>query len=51
MVQGPEKPLSYRMVRGKAGMREYKDEAVNDPAIKRVGEESTAVGDPLLTED
>jgi len=39
------------LVRGKAGIREYTDEAVNDPAIKRVRESATAVGDPSLTED
>jgi 2-methylcitrate dehydratase PrpD len=39
------------LVRGKAGIREYTDEAVNDPAIKRVRESATAVGDPTLTED
>jgi 2-methylcitrate dehydratase PrpD len=39
------------LVRGKAGIQEYTDEAVNDPAIKRVRESATAVGDPSLTED
>jgi len=39
------------LVRGKAGIREYTDEAVNDAAIKRVRESATAVGDPSLTED
>jgi 2-methylcitrate dehydratase PrpD len=39
------------LVRGKAGIREYTDEAVNDPAIKRVRENATAVGDASLTED
>ncbi len=39
------------LVRGKAGIREYSDEAVNDPAIKRVRESATAVGDGSLTED
>jgi 2-methylcitrate dehydratase PrpD len=38
-------------VRGKAGIQEYTDEAVNDPAIKRVREHATATGDPSLTED
>jgi len=38
-------------VRGKGGLREYTDEAVNDPAIKRVRESATAVGDPSVTED
>jgi 2-methylcitrate dehydratase PrpD len=39
------------LVRGKGGLREYTDEAVNDPAIKRVREATTAVGDPAITED
>ena len=39
------------LVRGKAGLREYTDEAVNDPAIKRVRELTTAVGDATITED
>ena len=39
------------LVRGKAGLREYTDEAVNDPAIKRVREMTTATGDPSITED
>jgi 2-methylcitrate dehydratase PrpD len=39
------------LVRGKAGIGEYTDEAVNDPQIKRVRELATAVGDPSITED
>ena len=39
------------LVRGKAGLREYTDEAVNDAAIKRVRELTTAHGDPSVTED
>ena len=39
------------LVRGKAGLQEYSDEAVNDPAIKRVRERATAVGDSSITED
>jgi 2-methylcitrate dehydratase PrpD len=39
------------LVRGKGGIQEYTDEAVNDPAIKRVRESATAVGDPSVTED
>jgi 2-methylcitrate dehydratase PrpD len=39
------------LVRGKAGIQEYTDEAVNDPAIKRVRELTTTVGDASLTED
>ena len=39
------------LVRGKAGLQEYTDEAVNDSAVKRVRESATAIGDPSLTED
>jgi len=39
------------LVRGKAGLREYTDEAVSDPQVKRVREAATAVGDPSITED
>ncbi len=39
------------LVRGKAGIREYTDEAVNEPRIKRVRELAGAVGDPAITED
>ncbi len=39
------------LVRGKGGLREYTDQAVNDPAIKRVRELTTATGDPSVTED
>jgi 2-methylcitrate dehydratase PrpD len=39
------------LVRGKAGLREYTDEAVNDPQVKRVREAATAIGDPEVTED
>jgi len=39
------------LVRGKAGIREYTDAAVNDPAVKRVRELATATGDPSITED
>jgi len=39
------------LVRGKGGLREYTDDAVNDPQIKRVRESATAVGDPAITED
>ena len=39
------------LVRGKAGIREYTDAAVNEPAIKRIRELTTAVGDPSITED
>ena len=39
------------LVRGRAGLQEYSDEAVNDPQVKRVRERATAVGDPSITED
>jgi 2-methylcitrate dehydratase PrpD len=39
------------LVRGKAGIQEYTDEAVNDPQIKRVRELVKAVGDSSITED
>jgi len=32
-------------------LREYTDEAVNDPVIKRIREAASAVGDPSITED
>jgi 2-methylcitrate dehydratase PrpD len=39
------------LVRGKGGIQEYTDEAVNDPAIRRVRETVSATGDPTITED
>jgi 2-methylcitrate dehydratase PrpD len=39
------------LVRGKAGLQEYTDEAVNDPQVKLVRERATAVGDPAIGED
>jgi 2-methylcitrate dehydratase PrpD len=39
------------LVRGKAGIQEYTDAAVNDPAVKSVRERTTAEGDPAITED
>jgi 2-methylcitrate dehydratase PrpD len=39
------------LVRGKAGIQEYTDAAVNDPAVKRVRELATATGDSSITED
>jgi 2-methylcitrate dehydratase PrpD len=39
------------LVRGKAGIQEYTDAAVNDPDIKFVREHTTAVADPAITED
>jgi 2-methylcitrate dehydratase PrpD len=39
------------LVRGKAGLQEYTDAAVNDPAVKRVRERVTAISDSSITED
>ena len=39
------------LVRGKAGIQEYTDAAVNDPAVKRVRELTRAAGDSSITED
>jgi 2-methylcitrate dehydratase PrpD len=39
------------LIRGKAGVREYTDEAVNDPHIKRVREGALATSDPSISED
>jgi len=39
------------LVRGKAGLQEYTDEAVNDPTVKRVRERVTAISDSSITED
>jgi 2-methylcitrate dehydratase PrpD len=39
------------LVRGKAGIQEYTDEAVNDPTIRRVRESVTATGDISITDD
>jgi 2-methylcitrate dehydratase PrpD len=39
------------LVRGRAGIQEYTDDAVNDAVVKRVREATTAVGDASLTED
>jgi 2-methylcitrate dehydratase PrpD len=39
------------LVRGRAGLAEYSDDAVNDPQIKRVRELTTTIGDPQITED
>src|SRR5687768_8645780 len=39
------------LVRGKAGLDEYTDSAVNDPDVRRVRERVTATGDATLTED
>jgi 2-methylcitrate dehydratase PrpD len=39
------------LVRGKAGIQEYTDAAVNDSAIKYIRERATAVGDSSITED
>ena len=39
------------LVRGKAGLAEYSDDAVNDRDVKRVRERTTAIGDPSVSED
>lgn len=39
------------LVRGKAGLQEYTDEAVNDPEVRRVRESAVAEGDPDISED
>jgi 2-methylcitrate dehydratase PrpD len=39
------------LVRGKAGIQEYTDEAVSDAAIRHVRDRATAVGDTSITED
>jgi 2-methylcitrate dehydratase PrpD len=39
------------LVRGRAGLDDYTDAAVNDPAVKHVRERTTATGDASLTED
>jgi 2-methylcitrate dehydratase PrpD len=39
------------LVRGRAGLQEYTDAAVNDPAVKRVRERVSAVADSSITED
>lgn len=37
--------------RGKGGLAEFTDEAVADPALKRLREATTAIGDPTVGED
>jgi 2-methylcitrate dehydratase PrpD len=39
------------LVRGKAGLHEYTDDAANDPQIKLVRERVTAIADVSITED
>lgn len=39
------------LVRGRAGLGEFTDEAVNDPAVKHVRERTVATADPSVTED
>jgi 2-methylcitrate dehydratase PrpD len=39
------------LVRGKAGLQEYTDETVNDPAIRAVRDSVSAVADPTITDD
>jgi 2-methylcitrate dehydratase PrpD len=39
------------LVRGKGGLQEFTDAAIADPALKRVRDVTTAVGDATITED
>jgi 2-methylcitrate dehydratase PrpD len=39
------------LTRGKAGLQEYTDEAVNDPKVRSVRDKVTASGDDSITED
>lgn len=39
------------LVRGRAGLREFTDEAVNDPEIRRIRELAVAIADPGIAED
>jgi 2-methylcitrate dehydratase PrpD len=39
------------LVRGRGGLAEFTDEAVNDSAIRRVREATTATADPSISED
>ncbi|MEJ8572071.1 MmgE/PrpD family protein [Microbaculum marinum] len=39
------------LVRGRAGLDEYTDAAVNDPEVKRVRDAAVPEGDPAITED
>ncbi|WP_333835068.1 MmgE/PrpD family protein [Rubrimonas sp.] len=39
------------LVRGKAGLREYTDEGVNDPEVSRVRNAAVPEGDPAVSED
>ncbi len=39
------------LVRGKGGLQEFTEEAIADPALKRVRDVTTAVGDAAITED
>jgi 2-methylcitrate dehydratase PrpD len=39
------------LVRGRGGLAEFTDDAVNDPTIRRVREATTAAADPSITED
>lgn len=39
------------LARGKAGLQEYTDEAVNDPVVRSVRERVTALADEAITED
>jgi 2-methylcitrate dehydratase PrpD len=39
------------LVRGKGGLQEFTEDAVNDPALARIRDVTTAIGDPSITED
>jgi 2-methylcitrate dehydratase PrpD len=39
------------LVRGRAGLQEFSDDAVNDPLLKAVRERTTATADEAVTED
>jgi 2-methylcitrate dehydratase PrpD len=39
------------LVRGKGGLKEFTDEAVNDPALQRIRDLVTPIADPAITED
>ncbi len=42
---------SIGLVRGKAGLAEFTDEAVNEPLMRQVRERVEAVADPAMSED
>jgi 2-methylcitrate dehydratase PrpD len=39
------------LVRGKGGLAEFTDDAINDPVLKDLREVTTAIGDPAVNED